>query len=50
MTPLQGVTAAASAIMLFLSGLQGFSNELQAVGEETLRTCTPTEDRQSMLP
>jgi Na/Pi-cotransporter len=38
MTPLQGLTAALSAIVLFLYGLQGFSNELQAVGGERLRT------------
>jgi Na+/phosphate symporter len=37
MTALQGVTAAVSAIVLFLYGLQGFSSELQVVGGETLR-------------
>ena len=37
MTPLQGLIAALSAIVLFLYGLQGFSSELQAVGGERLR-------------
>lgn len=38
MTPLQGFTAALSAIILFLYGLQGFSNELQAVGGDALQS------------
>jgi Na/Pi-cotransporter len=37
MTPFQGFTAALSAIVLFLYGLQGFSSELQIVGGDTLR-------------
>jgi phosphate:Na+ symporter len=36
MTPLQGLTAALSAIILFLYGLQGFSKELQTVGGDAL--------------
>ena len=36
MTPLQGLTAALSAIILFLYGLQGFSKELQSVGGDAL--------------
>jgi phosphate:Na+ symporter len=31
MTPLQGLCAAISAVILFLHGLQGFSRELQAL-------------------
>ena len=38
MTPLQGLTAALSAIVLFLFGLQGFSSELQAVGGDALQS------------
>ena len=38
MTPLQGLTAALSAVVLFLFGLQGFSNELQAVGGDALQS------------
>ena len=38
MTPLQGLFAAISAIILFLHGLQGFSRELQAVGGATLQS------------
>jgi Na/Pi-cotransporter len=38
MTPLQGLTAALSTIVLFLYGLQGFSNELQAVGGDALKS------------
>jgi phosphate:Na+ symporter len=36
MTPFQGLTAALSAIILFLHGLQGFSKELQTVGGDAL--------------
>src|SRR5579863_4876436 len=32
MTPLQGIIAAISAVVLFLYGLQGFSRELQSAG------------------
>ena len=38
MTPLQGLFAAISAVVLFLYGLQGFSRELQAVGGATLQS------------
>ena len=38
MTPLHGLFAAISAVILFLYGLQGFSRELQAVGGATLQS------------
>jgi Na/Pi-cotransporter len=38
MTPLNGLVAAVSAIVLFLYGLQSFSQELQAVGGDALRS------------
>ena len=38
MTPLHGLFAAISAVILFLYGLQGFSRELQAVGGPTLQS------------
>src|SRR6185369_1135501 len=38
MTQLQGLTAALSAIVLFLYGLQAFSSELQAVGGNALKS------------
>lgn len=38
MTPLPGLTAALSAIVLFLYGLQGFSGELQTVGGDAPRS------------
>jgi len=37
-TPLQGLIAALSAIVLFLFGLQGFSSELQTVGGDALQS------------
>jgi Na/Pi-cotransporter len=41
MTPFQGIIAAISAIVLFLYGLQAFSQELQSVGGATLRLWLP---------
>jgi Na/Pi-cotransporter len=38
MTPLQGLTAALSAIVLFLFGLQSFSSELQSVGGDAMKS------------
>ncbi len=38
MTPFQGIIAAASAIVLFLYALEGFSRELQAVGGTALQS------------
>jgi Na+/phosphate symporter len=38
MSPLHGLFAAISAVILFLYGLQGFSRELQAVGGATLQS------------
>ena len=47
MTPLQGVIAAAAAIILFLQALQSFSREVQAVGGAALKSWLPrvTESR-----
>ena len=41
MTPFQGITAAISAIVLFLYGLQAFSQELQTVGGSALKSWLP---------
>lgn len=41
MTPFQGIVAAISAIVLFLYGLQAFSQELQSVGGAALRSWLP---------
>jgi Na/Pi-cotransporter len=38
MTPIQGLFAAVSAVLLFLYGLQGFSRELQDVGGASLQS------------
>jgi len=38
MTPIQGLFAAVSAVLLFLYGLQGFSRELQDVGGTALQS------------
>lgn len=41
MTPFQGIIAAIAAVVLFLYGLQGFSQELQNIGGDALRTWLP---------
>ena len=41
MTPFQGIIAAISAVVLFLYGLQAFSQELQSVGGPALRSWLP---------
>jgi Na/Pi-cotransporter len=41
MTPLQGIIAAISAVVLFLYGLQGFSRELQTAGGPVLQSWLP---------
>jgi hypothetical protein len=38
MSPLQGLFAAVAAVVLFLYGLQGFSHELQVIGETALQS------------
>lgn len=41
MTAFQGITAAIAAVVLFLYGLQGFSQELQRIGGDALRSWLP---------
>ena len=41
MTPFRGIIAAIAAVVLFLYGLQGFSQELQSIGGDALRSWLP---------